>query len=151
MSFISMYLRAVVLFTVAQLLNCTSPSNIQPNIVFMFADDLGFNDVGYHGNTDTKTPFIDQLALEESLILSSNYVMDTCSPTRSAFFTGRYPSRLGIQNQVFDPDFNYALTRQVSFLANEFQNAGYVTHAIGYDIHSFIYIYNILIFIFIYK
>ena len=102
-----------------------------PNILFMLADDVGYNDVGYHSSTDTQTPFIDALVQSESLILDSHYAAPICSQTRSALLTGRYPARMGLQSQVFQPLVDYALTRQVSFLANEFQSGGYRTHAIG--------------------
>eukprot|EP01083_Nonionella_stella_P001832 5260_1 len=106
-------------------------SNSKPNIIFMFADDIGFNELGYHGCTDTSTPFIDTLVSEESLILANNYVQKVCSPSRAAFLTGRYPSRIGLQNLVFNPQFPVSLTRQVSTLSNEFKHAGYSTHIIG--------------------
>ena len=104
----------------------------RPNIVFMFGDDLGFNELGYNGCTETQTPFIDNLVENESLLLFHNYVNKVCSPSRASFLTGRYPSHLGLQNLVFNPQFPVSLTRQVSTLSNEFKHAGYSTHIIGY-------------------
>eukprot|EP01084_Bolivina_argentea_P013143 24631_1 len=102
-----------------------------PNILFIFGDDLGFNDLGYHGCSDTNTPFIDKLVSNEGLIISNNYVSRVCSPTRASFLSGRYPSHLGLQNDMFSPQYPVSLTRQVSLLSNEFQNAQYSTHMIG--------------------
>lgn len=62
-----------------------------PHIIFLLADDLGWNDVGYHGKAGSliKTPFIDKLA-RQGVRLENYYVQPTCSPTRSQLMTGRY-------------------------------------------------------------
>jgi len=103
----------------------------RPNIIFMFGDDLGFNELGFSHCTDTKTPFMDNLATTEGLILRNNYVSKICSPSRSAFMSGRYPSTLGLQNLVFNVQYPVSLTRQVSILSEEFKAAGYKTHIVG--------------------
>lgn len=63
--------------------------NKQPNILLIVADDLGFNDVGYHGS-NIKTPHLDNLALS-GVRLENYYVQSTSTPTRAALLTGRYP------------------------------------------------------------
>ena len=63
----------------------------QPNIVFLLADDLGFNDVGYH-NEAMKTENIDRLAAD-GVKLENYYVQPICSPTRSQLMSGRYQVR----------------------------------------------------------
>lgn len=88
--------------------------------------------MGFGSCTDTKTPYIDNLAQNEGLILKHNYVSKICSPSRSAFISGRYPSTLGLQNLVFNVQYDVALTRQVSILSEEFKANGYNTHMIGY-------------------
>ena len=70
----------------------------KPNIVFMFADDLGWGDVGYHGS-EIKTPQIDAL-VKQGLELDRYYAFPLCSPTRAAFLTGRSPIRLGIHMPI---------------------------------------------------
>src|SRR5688572_23428766 len=57
-----------------------------PSIVFILADDLGWNDVGYHGS-EIRTPNIDRLA-EEGVRLEGHYTMPWCSPTRAAILAG---------------------------------------------------------------
>ena len=60
----------------------------RPNIVFVLADDYGFNDVGYHGS-EIRTPNLDRLA-EEGVKLENYYVQPICTPTRSQLLSGRY-------------------------------------------------------------
>ena len=62
-------------------------------ILILVADDLGWNDVGYHGS-EMRTPNIDRLA-ESGVELDCHYVQSQCTPTRVALLTGRYPSRYG--------------------------------------------------------
>ena len=63
-----------------------------PNVVFILADDYGFNDVGYHGRSHGSailTPNLDRLA-GEGVKLENYYVQPICSPTRSQLMSGRY-------------------------------------------------------------
>ena len=61
---------------------------LRPHILFIVADDLGFNDVGYHGS-EIKTPNIDKLA-NTGVKLENYYVQPTCTPTRGQLFTSKY-------------------------------------------------------------
>ena len=107
-----------------------------PNIIFVLTDDWGINDVSWTqpdwDNTDTQTPFLNDLANKEGVILSNYYAERVCTATRAAFLSGRYPSRYGLQAGVLHQNQPFGLTRQVSLLSNEFQSAGYSTHIIGY-------------------
>eukprot|EP01084_Bolivina_argentea_P242360 406612_1 len=103
----------------------------QPNILFIYVDDVGWNDFGFNQNTQTQTPFIDNMVRTESLLIEQNYVSFVCSPTRAQMLSGRYASKLGLQHNVFTQNTPYSLTRQVSLLSNEFQSSGYSTHLIG--------------------
>lgn len=64
----------------------------QTNIVFILADDVGWNEVGYNNDTKKYTPHIDQLRTE-GLSLTQFYAHAVCAPSRTAFLTGRYPFR----------------------------------------------------------
>jgi len=64
----------------------------RPNIVFIMADDMGWNQPGFNGGNKELTPHIDKLA-EESLQLTQYYTHSVCAPTRAAFLTGKYAFR----------------------------------------------------------
>ena len=83
------------------------PADQPPNIVHVIADDLGWNDVGYHGS-DIRTPAIDRLA-SESIVLERFYATPICSPTRAGVLTGRYPFRFGIWGGVVSPNERFGL------------------------------------------
>ncbi len=67
----------------------------RPNIVFILVDDLGYGDVGFNGSTYFETPAIDKLA-EKGLIIENAYMYPTCSPSRTALFTGKQSWRTGV-------------------------------------------------------
>ena len=74
-----------------------------PNFVILFADDLGYGDLGCYGNPVIKTPNLDRMA-DEGIRLTSFYVAESiCSPSRVALLTGRYPFRSGLEF-VLGPD-----------------------------------------------
>ncbi|WP_303317247.1 sulfatase [Flavivirga abyssicola] len=66
-----------------------------PNIIFVLVDDLGYADVGFNGSTYYETPNLDALA-KESLVLDNAYMYPTCSPSRTAIFTGKQSFRTGV-------------------------------------------------------
>ncbi|WP_298367414.1 sulfatase-like hydrolase/transferase [uncultured Lutibacter sp.] len=70
-------------------------SSKKTNIVFILVDDLGYADVGFNGSTYFETPALDALA-NESLIFDNAYMYPTCSPSRTAIFTGQQSFRTGV-------------------------------------------------------
>ncbi len=93
------------LIILAHFLSCSpeqksKTANNQPNIIVIVADDLGWNDIGYHGS-EIKTPAIDKMA-QEGIELDRFYVHSVCSPTRASLLTGRCPSRYGILSPLGD-------------------------------------------------
>ncbi|MEM7019952.1 MAG: sulfatase-like hydrolase/transferase, partial [Pseudomonadota bacterium] len=70
----------------------------KPNIIIILADDLGWNDVGYH-NPEVSTPNIDTLA-EKGIELDRFYVDPTCSPTRASLMTGMFATTHGVNSPV---------------------------------------------------
>jgi arylsulfatase A-like enzyme len=98
----------------------------QPNVVIFVSDDMGWNDVGYHGSK-VQTPNIDRLA-KEGVQLDRFYVFPICSPTRTALMTGRSPIRFGIINALGGSG---GVPPNEHFMPKAFQAAGYQTVMVG--------------------
>ncbi|GAB4151687.1 MAG: hypothetical protein Fur0037_20420 [Planctomycetota bacterium] len=64
-----------------------------PNVVLIYADDLGYGDVGCYGATRVATPSIDSLARDGLLFRDAHSAAATCTPSRFALLTGRYAFR----------------------------------------------------------
>ena len=80
-------------FVVAMFAFAFSPADAQqPNIVFMLADDMGWNEPAFHGGDELLTPHMKRLA-QSGVRLNQFYVHAVCAPTRAAFLTGRYAFR----------------------------------------------------------
>ena len=73
--------------------SCTQQE--KPNIIFIMADDLGWQDVGFMGSQWFETPNLDKLA-KESLVFTNAYMYPTCSPSRAALLTGRQSFRTDV-------------------------------------------------------
>jgi arylsulfatase A-like enzyme len=97
-----------------------------PNIVFILADDLGWNDIGYHGS-DIRTPHLDKLAAGGTR-LNQHYVYPTCSPTRVALLSGRFPSRFGV---VAPLGATTNMRGADAVLTHTLRKLGYTTHISG--------------------
>ncbi len=96
-----------------------------PNVVFIIADDMGWNDVGYN-NPSMITPHIDQLA-KEGVTFTHHYATPTCTPTRVGILTGQYPSRFGVTG----PDYGKIFRDDTLTLANAIRDEGYHTAISG--------------------
>lgn len=101
----------------------------RPNVLIIVADDLGWNDVGYHGG-DIDTPSLDRLA-REGMQLDRFYTTPICSPTRAALMTGRDPIRLGVAYGVILPWDNNGVNPAEHFMPQSFLTAGYQTAMVG--------------------
>ncbi len=94
----------MVLLAIIVVMICASPANgdrpAQPNVVFLFIDDMGYADPSCFGNPHVKTPNIDRLA-GEGIKLTNFYVNSPiCSPSRVAVTTGQYPARWKIHSYL---------------------------------------------------
>lgn len=110
----------------------TTARRTVPHIVFVLADDLGWNDIGYQ-STDLGecTPFLDQLAAD-GIKLTNYYTQQSCTPSRAALMTGKYPIRIGMQHGVIMADQPWGLSTDEALLPQYLQDAaGYATHIIG--------------------
>ncbi|KAF4517482.1 hypothetical protein B566_EDAN004521 [Ephemera danica] len=102
----------------------------RPHIVIIVADDLGWNDVGFHGNNYMHTPNLDALAYS-GVILNEYYVSPVCSPTRSALFAGRHPIHTGMWERVINATQPYGLDLSEKIMPQYLKQLGYKTHAVG--------------------
>ena len=103
----------------------------QPNIVFIFIDDLGYGDIGPFGSSVNKTPHLDRMAAE-GLLLRQFYVSNTnCTPSRAALMTGTFAHRIGMDGDVLFPGERRGLSQDETTIAEIMQQAGYVTGAFG--------------------
>ena len=68
----------------------------QPNIIYIMTDDLGYADLSCYGRKDYQTPHLDRLAAQGMKFTQAYAAAPVCTPTRTAFMTGRYPARTSI-------------------------------------------------------
>ena len=101
----------------------------QPNIILILADDLGYGDLSCYGS-GIATPNIDQMAAEGTRFTQFNSASPVCSPSRAAWLTGRYPTRVGVP-RVLDPSDNYGLPDSETTIAKMVKDAGYATMMVG--------------------
>jgi len=101
----------------------TPPAARKPNIVIILADDLGFNDVSYHGS-EIRTPNIDRI-VRKGVELDRFYVEPLCSPTRAGLITGRHPLRMGIGCTVITPWRKHGLPDDERTIPEVLAGAGY--------------------------
>ncbi|XP_067948377.1 arylsulfatase B-like [Watersipora subatra] len=104
-------------------------SHRQPNIIYIMADDLGWNDVGFH-NPKVKTPYIDELR-SKGIELTQAYQQTVCSASRSAFLTGKYPSNNALQLLVLIQESQSCLPVEHKTLFEYMKELGYSTAQIG--------------------
>ncbi len=111
-----------------------SAADQQPNIVVLFADDLGYGELSCQGNPEIPTPHIDSIA-SNGVRFTDGYVAGpNCSPSRAGFLTGRIPTRFGYE---FNPigavneHPGVGLPAAEVTIAETLRNAGYTTGLIG--------------------
>lgn len=102
----------------------------QPNIVIIFADDMGYTDVGCFGARKWKTPNLDQLAKEGMKFTNFHVAQAVCSASRAALLTGCYPQRVGIKGAL-SPASKNGMPAEATTLAEMLKEQGYATGIVG--------------------
>jgi arylsulfatase A-like enzyme len=104
-----------------------------PNIVIIFADDLGYGDLGCQGHPSIRTPHIDRLAAEGRRFTDFYAAAPLCTPSRAALLTGRYAVRSGMVGRrgVLFPDSKGGLPAGEITLAELLRDRGYATAQVG--------------------
>src|SRR5215218_4497650 len=65
----------------------------RPNIIYIMTDDMGYADLSGYGRKDYQTPNLDKLARQGIRFTNAYAAAPVCTPTRTAFYTGRFPGR----------------------------------------------------------
>lgn len=102
----------------------------QPNIIIIFNDDQGYQDLGCFGSPDIKTPRVDELAAQGMRFTDFYVGSPVCSASRAALLTGCYPFRVGVPG-VFWPNRDHGLAPDEVTIAEVLKGAGYATAAVG--------------------
>jgi arylsulfatase A-like enzyme len=112
------------------LLSGMAQAKEQPNIVVILADDLGCGDMSLYDGW-VKTPRIDQMASEGMKFNDFHTNSSVCSPTRTAFLTGRYQQRYGIVDVIVGSKDQRGLSPSVTTIPRVFKDNGYETAIFG--------------------
>tara|TARA_R110002095_G_scaffold195123_3_gene173614 strand:- start:2328 stop:3752 length:1425 start_codon:yes stop_codon:yes gene_type:complete len=120
----------LILFTPKNAVHADS----KPNIVVIYADDLGYGDLACFGHPTIKTPYLDQMAAEGMKFTQFYSAAPVCTPSRAALLTGRYPIRSGMcsdKRRVLFPDSGGGLPASEITLAEALKDTGYKTACVG--------------------
>ncbi|MCI0682218.1 MAG: sulfatase [Gemmataceae bacterium] len=101
-----------------------------PNVVIIFADDLGYADLGCFGAPKIKTPNLDRMARQGVRFTSFYVAQAVCSASRAALLTGRYSNRVGILSAL-GPTAKHGLAPHERTIADLLRALGYATGMVG--------------------
>ncbi|WP_428304309.1 arylsulfatase [Lacipirellula sp.] len=99
----------------------------RPNIILIMPDDMGYADLGCHGNPLIQTPHLDSLA-SNSFRFTNFQVSPTCAPTRAALMTGRHEFKSGVTHTIEERE---RLALDAVTVAEALRRAGYATGIFG--------------------
>ena len=106
----------------------SSAQPVAPNIIFILADDLGYGDIGVHGQADIRTPSIDQLATEGLRFTNAYAANPICAPSRCGLMTGLHVGHCMVDRNA-NP--NLALRTEDVTVAEVLRGAGYTSAVLG--------------------
>ena len=119
-------MRSLLAMCTALLLH-TAEGAAKPNVLFILADDLGWNDVDMHGSPQIPTPHIKEIC-ETGTRLNQYYGQPVCSPTRSSIMSGRHVINTGVYMPLGG---NQRLNVSYTLFPEFMKRQGYATHMIG--------------------
>ena len=108
----------------------TAQAADQPNIVLIFADDMGYGDLGCFGHPTIATPNLDRMAAEGMKLTQFHVASSVCTPSRAGLLTGRLPIRSGL-TRVFIPQSPGGIPDEEVTIAELLQDVGYTSACIG--------------------
>ncbi|MDX1701441.1 MAG: sulfatase-like hydrolase/transferase, partial [Melioribacteraceae bacterium] len=121
----------LILIVLSQLLySCKESKDERPNIVIIFADDLGYADVGCYGAEGFSTPHIDKMADEGIMFTDFHVSTSVCSASRSSLLTGCYAERVGIRGAL-NPAATVGLNPEEETIAEMLKKKNYKTGVFG--------------------
>ncbi|MBI3464990.1 MAG: sulfatase, partial [Planctomycetes bacterium] len=128
-----MNLRSLICCCTALLVSSPALAADKPNVVIIYADDLGWGDLSCYGHPKFKTPNIDSLAAEGAKLTNFYSCCPYCAPSRVGLQTGRYQFRSGVTNNPApDAGINdVGIPSEELTLGEMFKAAGYATACIG--------------------
>ncbi len=102
----------------------------KPNIIILFADDLGYGDIGCYGSKVIKTPHLDQMAADGMRFTDFYVSAASCTPSRASLMTGVYAARIGLE-KVVDDLSTTGLSAAELTIADYLKQDGYKTALFG--------------------
>lgn len=118
----------ILLYFFASTAMCTAAD--RPNVIIIFTDDQGYNDLGCFGSPDIRTPNIDRMAAEGMRLTSFYSGASVCTPSRMALLTGCYPGRVGNLDVLF-PNSKVGISAEELTTAEMLKQHGYATACFG--------------------
>ena len=127
----------IIVALIAVIVSCGDKSKkgnpepeVPPNIVLIFTDDQGYQDVGVFGAQDIATPNLDKMAADGIRLTSYYSAQAVCSASRAGILTGCYPNRIGIHNAL-GPGNTHGINTSETTLAEMLKANGYITGIFG--------------------
>lgn len=108
----------------------SNEKNDKPNIIIIFTDDQGYQDVGVFGSPNIETPNLDQMAKEGARLTNFYAAQAVCSASRAGLLTGCYPNRVGM-HQALMPNARVGLNPAETTMADMLRANGYATAIYG--------------------
>jgi arylsulfatase len=120
----------LILITLFVAISAPKFAQQKPNIIVIFADDMGYGDLGINGHPTIRTPNLDQMAMEGMRWTNFYAVSPACTASRYGLLTGRYPGRSGF-GWVLNPDSPRGIHPKEFTLAEGLKAQGYATAIYG--------------------